>query len=114
VDDEDIIRLSSRRLLEKLGYQVLTAENGETASLIYKKNKDNISLVMLDIIMPIMDGAETFFALRNINPQVKVLLFSGYSNDEKVDLMLDNGAVGFLQKPFDLNTLSNVLKKALS
>jgi CheY-like chemotaxis protein len=114
VDDEDIIRQSSRRLLEKLGYQVLTARNGEIASQIYKEKMDEISLVLLDIIMPVMDGAETFLSLQRMNPDVKVLLFSGFSSDEKVDMLLDKGAVGFLPKPFDLNTLSRVISKALN
>lgn len=113
VDDEDIIRRSLKRLLEKLGYRVFTAENGKTATGIYAENKDLIALVMLDIIMPVMDGADTYFALRSMDADVKVLLFSGYSSDEKVDMLLENGAIGFLQKPFDLHTLSNVIVKAL-
>ncbi len=90
VDDEEIIRQSSRRLLEKLGYRVLTAENGKIAARIYKEKEDIVSLVLLDMVMPIMDGVETFVSLHRMNPDAKILLFSGYSNDENVDMMLGN------------------------
>ncbi|MCP4603994.1 MAG: response regulator [Proteobacteria bacterium] len=112
VDDELIIRTSARRLLEKLGYTVFLAENGQIALEVYKKRRDLISLVLLDMIMPVMDGPETFQELLQINPEVKVVLLSGYSKDEKVEPLLDNGATGFIQKPFDLRILSNMLKKA--
>lgn len=113
VDDEQIIRSSSRRLLEKLGYMVVLAENGRAALEIYRKKRDYISLVLLDLIMPEMDGATTFRELQKIDPNVKVLLLSGYSKDDKIEVLLQEGALGFVQKPFDLRTLSETLSKTL-
>jgi two-component system, cell cycle sensor histidine kinase and response regulator CckA len=106
VDDEPVVRVSVRRLLERLGYRTLVAEDGKAALEIYKRNKDIISLIILDLIMPDMDGAETFGALKAMDPNVKVLLSSGYSKDEKIEALLSQGAIGFVQKPFDLRSLS--------
>ncbi|MCP4679242.1 MAG: response regulator [Deltaproteobacteria bacterium] len=114
VDDEHIIRNSAKRLLEKLGYKVFLAENGKTALEIYSKRKDQISLVLLDLLMPEMDGSETLEGLVSVNEDVKVLLLSGYSKDDKIDAMLNRGALGFIQKPFDLRTLSDVVKEAFA
>ncbi len=113
VDDEQIIRSSARRLLKKLGYQVLLAENGRRALEIYSKKKDEIFIVFLDLIMPEVDGLQTFRDLREIDPDANIILFSGYSKDEKVEALLEAGAVGFIQKPFDLTGLSIAMKKAI-
>jgi two-component system, cell cycle sensor histidine kinase and response regulator CckA len=78
---------------------------------IYEKKGDTIWLVVLDLIMPTMDGEETFIKLRKIDPEVQVLLSSGYSKEEKADALLNMGAAGFLQKPFDLKTLVQELDK---
>ena len=79
---------------------------------IYEQHKEQIDLIILDLIMPVMDGPETFERLRKLNPEAKVLLSSGYSKDEKIDELLDRGAVGFLEKPFDMGVLSAQLKRA--
>jgi signal transduction histidine kinase/CheY-like chemotaxis protein len=110
VDDEAIIRTSARRLMEKLGYNVFLAENGEVALDLYKKHRDHISLIVLDMIMPVMDGEETFYALKELNPEVKILLSSGYAKDNKIEKMLSIGALGFIQKPFDIWMFSDSLK----
>ncbi|MBN2803855.1 MAG: response regulator [Deltaproteobacteria bacterium] len=110
VDDEAIIRTSARRLMEKLGYNVFLAENGEVALDLYKKHRDHISLIVLDMIMPVMDGEETFYALKELNPNVKILLSSGYAKDNKIEKMLSIGALGFIQKPFDIWMFSDSLK----
>ncbi len=114
VDDEQTIRVSARRLLEKLGYTALLADNGEMGVDLYERKKDSICLVLLDLVMPEKDGHETFEALLALDPEVKVLLLSGYSKDEKVKRILESGATGFLQKPFDLETLSDAVKRALA
>jgi PAS domain S-box-containing protein len=113
VDDEDLILLSSRKLLEKLGYTVLIAENGRAALETYRNHGKSISLVLLDMLMPVMDGVETFHRLRAIDPQAKVLLFSGYNRDDQVNALLEDGAIGYLQKPFDIQMLINELSTAL-
>jgi len=113
IDDEQTIRSSAKRLLERLGYQVFLAEDGRSGLDMYQKNRSAISLVILDLIMPDVDGHETFEKLIAIDPTVKVLLLSGYSKDEKVERLLAKGALGFAMKPFDLKTLSEILKKTL-
>ncbi len=110
VDDELAVRTSVRRLLEKLGYTVFLAENGRVAVEMYQKKRKDISLVLLDLVMPVMDGTETFEVLKELDPNVRVLLSSGYSKDEKVEPLLNRGAIGFIQKPYEFKTLADVLK----
>lgn len=113
VDDEDIIRKSSSRLLQKLGYDVMLAENGKEAIEIYSHHRQKISLILLDQLMPIMDGTETFESLKKIDPDVKVLICSGYSKTKKIEALLANGAVGFVEKPFEISTLASELNAAM-
>lgn len=114
VDDESIILRSIKRLLEKLGYSVLLAENGNQAIDMYREHQDTISLVILDLIMPGMGGYEAFGKLRNIDANVRVLLSSGYSADEKVGKLLENAGTGFISKPYDMTGLAEEVKKALA
>lgn len=113
VDDEEAISQLGRLLLQKLGYKVFSAESGVEAIKIYKKEKDEISLVILDMIMPGMNGGETFDKLKEINPSVKVLLSSGYSINGQAKKILDRGCKGFLQKPFNVSDFSEKLRKIL-
>jgi len=85
--------------------RVLQASNGLEALEIFREKKSEIELVVMDLIMPEMDGSETFGELRKIDPNVKIVLCSGYSKDEKVDALLGDGAEGFVQKPFDAAAL---------
>lgn len=111
VDDEPMIRNAGRRLLERLGYEVLLAATGEDAVQTYKECKDDIWLVVLDLIMPGMDGEDVFNALKAHDPGVSVLLSSGYSKEEKAEELLEQGAAAFIQKPFDLNALAEELSR---
>ncbi len=113
VDDEPLFQSSTRRLLKKMGHTVYVAENGHIAVEIYKMYHDTISLVLLDMLMPIMDGPETFIKLKEIDPQVNILIISGFDKDENVEKLLTQGACGYIQKPFDMETLSNELAVAL-
>ncbi len=113
VDDEQIVRNSSKRLLERMGFSVFLAEDGNSAVDIYKTHRNSIVLVLLDQIMPVMDGNETFHALRKLDPEVKVLLCSGYAKDERIEQLLDQGACGFVEKPFDMQSLSRELSRVL-
>jgi CheY-like chemotaxis protein len=106
VDDEDMVRRSGQRLLSTLGYTVSIAANGVEALDIVKSNKTRFRLVILDLIMPVMDGETTFYKLKSYDPSLPVLLSSGYSKDEKIEELLSSGAVGFLQKPFDVNSMA--------
>lgn len=113
VDDEDLVVEVGEKLLEKLGYSVLIARNGEAGLETYKKNKDRIALVILDMIMPGMGGKETFERLKAIDPGVKVLLSSGYSADGQAAEILKRGCKGFIQKPFALLELSQKIRVIL-
>ncbi len=113
VDDQEEVRITGKEMLEELGYEVLLAKDGGEAIRIYKEKMEEISLVILDLIMPEMSGKETFFALKGLNPQIKVLLSSGYSEESHASEIIQQGAKGFLQKPFGLVALSHRLKEAL-
>ena len=111
VDDEDLIRRVGERLLRKLGYRVLVAPDGETAVRLLDEHTREVSLVILDLVMPDLDGEETFHRLREIDPLVPIVLSSGYSKDDKVKRLLLAGANGFLQKPFELKHLAREMKQ---
>jgi len=113
VDDEDIIVEIVGALLEKLGYTLLIAKSGKEAIEIYKKHMEQIGIVMLDMIMPGMSGGETYDRLKEINPDVKVLLSSGYSLDGQASEILDRGCNGFIQKPANPLELSRKLREIL-
>jgi two-component system cell cycle sensor histidine kinase/response regulator CckA len=113
VDDEDMILDIDRDLLEKLGYNVLTAKSGAEAIEIYRNNRENIDIVILDMIMPKMGGGATYDKLKEINPDIKVLLSSGYSIDGQASNILSRGCDGFIQKPFDIKSLSLEIRKVL-
>ena len=105
VDDEAVIIDVGVQMLHKLGFNVLSAANGREALEIYEQKRDDIQLVILDLIMPDMGGGEVFDRLKEINPGVKVLLSSGYSVDSKAKDILNRGGDGFIQKPFNMNQL---------
>ncbi len=113
VDDEDMVIHATSEMLETLGYSVNVARSGEEAIVFCRKNNDKIDLVILDIVMPAMNGGEAYSILKEINPQIKVLLSSGYSVNESVTKMLDNGCQGFIQKPFSLIQLSQKVREVL-
>ncbi len=113
VDDEENIRMVGSRMLEKLGYQVLVAADGDHAVSLYQTHRDRIDLVMLDLVMPAMDGAETYKKLREINPQVQVLLASGYCLDGAAQELIRRGARDFLQKPYRIEHLSQKVAAVL-
>jgi two-component system, cell cycle sensor histidine kinase and response regulator CckA len=113
VDDEDMIIDVSRQLLERLGYTVLVAGSGREAIEIYNKHLNEISLVIIDMIMPDLNGGETYDELKEIDPDIKVLLASGYSMDGQAQNILDRGCNGFIQKPFNLKRLSHKIRGIL-
>ncbi|MFC1489692.1 PAS domain S-box protein [Candidatus Latescibacterota bacterium] len=115
VDDEEEVRSITRLQLEHIGYKVILVPGGKKAVSIYEKRRDEIDLVLLDVIMPEMDGLETFKKLKIMNPDIKTIVMSGFSKKGKASDLLNLGAQGFVQKPFRLaelsETISNVLKK---
>ena len=114
VDDERNVRESAVSLLESIGYKVLTASDGKEAVEIYKKYKNEISIILLDMIMPEMAGKETFIELKKIDPEIKVLISSGYSQNGKANEIIEEGALGFIQKPFRLSELSKIIFRTLN
>ena len=113
VDDEDTIREVGGELLESMGYRVLLAGNGEQAIDIYRDNQEDIDVVLLDMVMPSMGGGEAYDRLKEIDPQVKVLLSSGFSIDGEATKILARGCDGFIQKPFTMRDLAGRIKQVL-
>jgi PAS domain S-box-containing protein len=113
VDDEPAIREMESELLGALGYRAIAAENGEDACRIFRERRGEIDLVLLDIIMPKMGGREAFRALREMSPGLAVLLSSGYSVEGLAQEILDEGANGFIQKPFTMQELARTIRGIL-
>ena len=113
VDDEVMIIDVAGQLLEKLGYKVYTAASGKEAIDIYKKHRDDIGIVILDVIMPGMDGGETYDRLKAINLDVNVLLASGYGINRQINDILERGCNSFIQKPFNMKQLSRKIREVL-
>ena len=113
VDDEDMIVDVGTRMLKKLGYRVFTARDGKEAITVFQKHKQKIDVIVLDMIMPQMGGGETFDRIKKIKPDVKVLLSSGYSINGQASEILSRGCDGFIQKPFNLQNLSQSLRNIL-
>ena len=113
VDDEDLIIDVGEKILARMGYRVLVARSGREAIEIYRRKKNDIEMVILDMIMPDMSGGETYDKLREINPDIKVLLSSGYSLRGQANDILARGCKGFIQKPFDMRKLSRKLREVL-
>lgn len=112
-DDEEMMLNVGRQMLETLGYNVHVAESGKKAIEVYEKHQAAIQLVILDMIMPEMSGGETYDRLRELNPNVKTLLSSGYSVNGDATEILSRGCDGFIQKPFNLIELSQKIRKIL-
>ena len=113
VDDEDMIIDVAQRMLNKLGYKVFTARDGREAVDVFRKHKDEIDVIVLDMIMPKMSGGEAFDRIKKIKPEIKVLLSSGYSINGQASEILNRGCNGFIQKPFNLQNLSKNLRAIL-
>ena len=111
VDDEEIVRDLGTEMLKELGYKVLTAEDGRQALEMFHSRKD-ISLVILDLTMPHMDGEQCFRALRQIDPGVRVVMSSGFNEQEVSGKFIGKGLSGFIQKPYTLTSLRDVLRCA--
>jgi PAS domain S-box-containing protein len=114
IDDEKNILEVGEKILRALGYTAYLAESGEKAIDLYRLNKDKIDLIILDMIMPQKGGGETFDALKAINPEIKVLLSSGYSINGQATEIIKRGCSGFIQKPFTLRELSQKIREILN
>ena len=113
VDDEEIVRNVAEEFLRRLGYEVLTAADGQEAVEAYRLSGAGIDLVILDMVMPRLGGRECFRALREMNPALRAILSTGYGLNVAAQEILDEGMLGFIQKPYQMNQLSEVVAKAL-
>ncbi len=112
-EDEEGMRELIRDILQSGGYEVIQAEDGEAALNTYMTLKDRIDLVILDMIMPKMNGEDAFRALKRFDPEVVVLLSSGYSEDVGMQDLLNEGVAGFLGKPYQINELLDKVRVVL-
>ncbi|MEE9610242.1 MAG: response regulator, partial [Desulfatiglandales bacterium] len=113
VDDEEHIVDVGAQLLKTLGYKVLEARSGKKAIEVYKKNREKIDMVILDMVMPGIGGGEVFDSIKEINPNIKILLASGYSINGEATEIMRRGCDGFIQKPFNMEGLSQMIREIL-
>ena len=109
VDDEDIVCVTGKALLEKIGYKVITANNGREGVEVFKQHQSEIDLVIMDMLMPEMNGSEAFYAIKEIDPNCRVFISSGFTKNEKLEDLEANGLCGFIQKPFSINELIKLI-----
>ena len=114
IDDEAAVRDVYASMLQALGYNVVSAENGQTGVEYYRQFKNKTDLVILDVVMPVLKGPDCLKALQAINPDVKIIVASGYDMAGDVQNMLSAGAKAFIQKPFELVKLSNLIYDILN
>jgi CheY-like chemotaxis protein len=109
VDDEPMVRRIGSELLRSLGHSVVPMANGPDAIASFRESPDEFDLVLLDMIMPDMNGRDVYAALRSIRHDIKVLLVSGFSMDSDTQMAIRAGADGFLQKPYNMNELKRAI-----
>jgi len=114
VDDEDLIRITGSDILENMGYKTILAENGQEAVDIFQKQHSEIDLVIMDVIMPEMNGREAFFKMKEIDKNCKVIFSSGFTRDENINDLIKSGLLGFIRKPYRDYELSRLLTDVLS
>ena len=112
-DDDSICMDVGVKILQNLGYAVLEAGDGREAIEVFLNNQSEVDLVILDMKMP-YNGGTTFFQLKKINANVKVLIASGYAKDQQIKEMMEKGCSGFIQKPFSIKSLSQKIKHVLN
>ncbi len=113
VEDEEILRTMLVYMLSTCDHEVQEAEDGKVAVAFYRSNWREIDLVILDMVMPEMNGHDTFLAMKKINPDIKAILATGYSLNSEVQAILDDGVKDFLQKPFEPAQLQNAIAKVM-
>ena len=114
VDDEDVVRNVARKALENQGFNVLLAEDGLQALEIMAHDPRGIDAVLLDMTMPRMDGETAFRVLRELRPDLRVVLSSGYNEQDATSAFVGKGLAGFLQKPYRASDLIDAVASALS
>ena len=110
VDDEPMVLAFAQKALKRLGYRVLTADNGKEACKVFEPRAEEIACVLLDMVMPEMGGLDTLHRLREINPWIKIIVSSGYDPDAETRKLIESGSVAVLQKPYSLEMLARTMK----
>jgi CheY-like chemotaxis protein len=113
-EDEDSIREVTASTLEEYGYNVLTANDGADAVALYAQNKDKIKVVLMDMMMPVMDGHSSIRAIRKINHGVKIIAVSGFAEKDKLAKIADTRVHAFLSKPYTGETLLKTIHEVLN
>ena len=114
VDDDESVRGVGRKMLERIGFTVVTAADGAQAIARFRERADDIICAIVDLTMPHVDGAETFQELRRMRPGVRVILSSGYNEQDVTQRFVGKGLAGFIQKPYQLSALVSVLQEVLA
>jgi len=114
VDDEEMALYVEVLMLRSIGYNTLQASNSAEACQLYRNEKDHIELVVLDMVLPDENGATTYKVLKRINPDIKVLISTGYGTDENVQQILNDSQNGLIQKPFKFKEFTSKLETILS
>jgi two-component system cell cycle sensor histidine kinase/response regulator CckA len=109
VDDEEMVRSIATQMLEKLGYQVVAAASGAEAIEEFERDAGRFDLVILDMVMPGINGSEVFDKIKALDSSIKCILSSGYSRDSQADAIMKRGCDAFIQKPFRLQDLSHLI-----
>lgn len=112
-EDEDVIREMAQLGLESKGYTVLAAPDGATALSTFRQRQEEIDLVIADMVMPCIGGPELFERMKEIDPGVRVIVSSGYSHDQEGRRMLRHGCLGYLQKPYNMESLNQLVRSVL-
>lgn len=111
VDDEPAFLKLTSKMLNKMGFKAETCERGIQAISMIARDPQKFDLIMLDIIMPELNGTQTYLKIREINPSLPVVFVSGYSLEENLSDLAKTGAKGYLKKPFHQSDLNNLLEK---
>ncbi|MCK9519207.1 MAG: response regulator [Dehalococcoidia bacterium] len=113
VDDEDTVRLVTARALEHMGFSVLTATDGLTGVQLFERHADDVACILLDMTMPHLSGEEAFARIVQIRSEARVVLMTGHSEADAREAFQGRGLAGFVQKPFDLQTLQSAVFAAI-
>ncbi|MHC4883867.1 MAG: response regulator, partial [Planctomycetota bacterium] len=114
VDDEPLVRNLAADALKTFGYETCTAVDGREAVEYFEEHYKEIDLVLMDVMMPRMNAKEAFYVMKEIDPAVRVLLFSGHQGQVEVERLIEDGALGFLKKPVSVADLSMAVERALT
>jgi len=114
VDDEEVMQKTASNILKKLGYTIITANDGEEAVTIFKERHEDIVLTLLDLSMPKLSGEAAYIQMKAIDPNLKVLIVSGLANEERIQDVMSNGANGFIKKPYSMVGLARDVKTTIS